>query len=78
MNEDEIDNILLEVLSFFEEMTFEKVVLDWPDIAGLVTKEEIEASLARLLHSQKIIEGKDEQGLTYKKIMKKKKSWWSF
>jgi len=71
----DINDVLLEVLSFFEEMTLEMIILDWPDFAGEFTREDIENSLKKLLASQKIIEVKSEQGRAFKKIMIKKKKW---
>lgn len=78
MDKIEVDNTLLEVLSFFEEMTFEMIILDWPDAAGNATREDIESSLKRLKSSQKIIEGSNHQGKVYKKIMVKRKKWLFF
>ena len=77
MEESEIDDLMLEVLSFFEEMTFEKIVLDWPIHADSVTREELEASLVRLKGIAKVEELKSSQGPAFKKKFAKKKKWWS-
>lgn len=78
MNSDELDITMLEVLSFFEEMTYEKVILDWPAYAENVTKGEIEESLARLVAAGKVRQLESEQGICYKKEIKKKKRWLIF
>ncbi len=75
VNSDELDTTMLEVLSFFEEMTYEMIILDWPVYGEDVTKGEIEDTLARLKDTGKIIELVSDQGPCYKKEMKKKKRW---
>jgi hypothetical protein len=75
VNNDELDNTMLEVLSFFEEMTYEKIILDWPAYGENVTKGQIEDTLERLEDSGKITQSESDQGPCYKKEMKKKKRW---
>lgn len=75
-HEHNVDDIVLEVLSFFEDMTFEKMILDWPEYASVVTREELESALERLLKAKLVEVNDTDQGPAYKKIFKSKKKWW--
>jgi hypothetical protein len=81
VKDEEVDHIILEVLSFFEEMTFEMIVLDWPAFADDVRREELEAALGRLKACEKITERETEQGPGFLKKFPKKhrtKKWGLF
>lgn len=76
MEEKSLEDLLLATLSFYEDMSFEKLILDFDSEviknSPQLTREEVENALKRLVQKKLVKEIEDASGKSWIKLFPKK------